>query len=194
MRKTIWIPLALGGGLGLLSFISSAVDFLVPPGFSGVAAGPQEIPLLIAAGIGGPLGLLVAGFIHESGIYLFLFESTFAQDHVSSTAILFALADFASHLVALLATAYLYRFVHQRTRKMYIFLTAWLLIVTIYYALLVLLQALLGGRVVPGTPPFSTLLQNFLPEYQVVLILTTLILLALPRRLLKPLWYESKQA
>jgi hypothetical protein len=122
MRKTIWIPLALGSILGLLSFVSSAVDFLIPLGFSGVATGPQEIPLVISAGIGGPLSILVAGLIHELGIYLFLLNPEFLPDQTSAMGVSFAIGDFAAHALALLAIAYCYRLLHQRAKKVYAFL------------------------------------------------------------------------
>ena len=191
-KRTIWRPLALGTVLGFLSFVSSAVDFLIPLGFSGVAAGPQEIPLTMSAAIGGPLGLFVSSLLHELGIYFFLLNPEFSPGQMSSTGILFAAADFLAHVLALLTVAFCYRFLHQRTQKVITQMAGWILIIAIYYTLLVLLQSLLVGAVVPGTPPFSTLFQNFLPEFQVTLIITTLILLALPRRLRKPLWYKSQ--
>jgi hypothetical protein len=194
MKKTIWIPLALGGVLGLLSFISSAVGFLIPLGFSGVETGPQEIPLLISAGLSGPLGIFVAALIHELGIYLFIFKSMFSPDQMSSTEVLFAAADLAAHILALLAAAYCYRFLHQRAKKVSALLAGWILIVALYYTLLVFLQSFLGGLVIPDIPPFSTFIQDFMPEFQVVLIITTLILLALPKRFRRQLWFESMKA
>ena len=193
VKKTIWFPLGLGSILGLLSFVSSAADFLIPIGFSGGATGPHEIALIISASLGGPLGLFIAGLLHEIGIYHYIYKPHFSPGQILSTGVLFAIADFAAHILALLTIAYCYRFLHQRAKKVSIFVAGWILIVAIYYSLLVLLQSLLIRIVFPDLPPVSALFQDFFPEFQVVLIITTLILLALPEKYRKPQWYEPKQ-
>ena len=190
MKKTTWRPIVLGSILGLLSVVSSAGGFLIHLGFSGEATGPQEIPLIISAILGGPLGIFVASLIHELGIAMYVYKSQFSPDQMSSTMVPFAIADFAAHILALLTAAGGYRFLYQRTKKIYTFLAGWIFIVAVYYTLLVLFQSLLVGMVIPATPPFSVLFQDFLPEFQMTLFITTLILLALPRRYRKPLWYE----
>lgn len=187
MKKTIWIPIVIGGALGLLDFISLAVNFLIPiPPFG--ATGPQEIFLTISAALGGPLGLLIANFFHDLGGFIFFLKNEFSPDQYWSTGVLFATADFAAHFVALLAVTYCYRFLQQGAKKVYAFFAGWVLIVVIYYSLLVLLQSSLIGLVVPIKHSLSTLFQNNLPEFLVVLITTTLIWVALPRRYHKPLW------
>jgi len=189
VKKTIWMPLVLGAALGLVDFISLAVNFLIPLGPLG-ATGPQEIFLTISAALGGPLGLLVANFLHESGVFLFFLKNELSPDLLWSSGVLFATADLVAHLVALLAVAYGYRFLYQRAQKLYVFCAGWVLIVCIYYGLLVFLQFFLLGLVVTGVPGLSVLYQNNLPEFAVVIIVSTLIWIALPARYRKPLWYE----
>ncbi len=193
MNKTTWRPIAIGSILGLLSFVSSAGGFLIHLGFSGEASGPQEIPLILSAVFGGPLGLFLASLIHELGISLYVFKSVFSPDQMSSTVVAFAIADFSAHVLALLAAAYGYRFLYQRANKLITFLAGWIFIVAAYYTLLVFLQSILVGMVIPDTPFSITLMQDFLPEFQMTLIITTLIIVALPRRYRKPLWYESTE-
>jgi hypothetical protein len=105
---------------------------------------------------------------------------------------IYSIADLLAHILAALAVAYCYKFLHQRGKKVYVFLGGWILILVFYYILLVLLQFILIGVVV-DLPTLSTLYWNFLPEFLVVTIISTLIWVALPWRYRKPLWYESKQ-
>ena len=193
MKRTIWIPLVLGAALGLLDIVSLGVDFLIPLGPFG-ATGPQEVLVIISAAVGGPLGLLVANFLQELGIYFFFLKPQLSPEQMLSTGWLFSIADFAAHIFALLAVAYGYRFLHQHAKKVYSFFVGWVLIVVLYYALLVLLQSFLIGLVIPDKPPLSTLFQNNLPEFLVVTIISTLIWVALPRRYYRPLWYELENA
>jgi hypothetical protein len=191
VKKTIWMPLVLGAALGLVDFISLAVNFLIPLGPLG-ATGPQEIFLTISAALGGPLGLLVASFLHESGVFLFFLKNELSPDLLWSTGVLFATADLVAHLVALPAVAYCYRFLYQRAQKLYVFCAGWILVICIYYGLLVFLQFFLLGLVVTDVPGLSVLYQNNLPEFAVVAIVSTLIWVALPARYRKPLWYEMQ--
>lgn len=193
VKKTIWMPFVLGAALGLLDMVSLAVNFLIPLGPYG-ATGPQEVFVIISAALGGPLGLLVANFLQELGIYFFFLKTQFLLEQMPSTGVLFATADFAAHLLALLAVAYGYRFMHQRVQKVSTFCAGWVLIVVIYYALLVLLQSSLIGLIIPDIPPLSVLYLNNLSEFLVVTIISTLIWVALPMRYRRPLWYEPKQA
>jgi hypothetical protein len=189
MKKTIWMPLVLGGALGLVDFVSLVVNFLIPLGPFG-ATGPQEIFIIMSAALGGPLGLLVANILHEMGILVFFLVAQFSPEQISSTGVIFASADFTAHLLASLAVAYGYRFLYHRGKKVSTFVAGWVLIVVIYYALLVLLQSSLLGFIIPDKPPISVLYQNNLPEFLVVATISTLIWIALPARFRKPVWIE----
>jgi hypothetical protein len=72
------------------------------------------------------------------------------------------------------------------------FFAGWILIVGIYYALLLPLQALDWAITLPGYLSLSTIVQNAPPEMFTVAIITTLIWIALPVRSRKPLWYERQ--
>ncbi|MGW8225115.1 MAG: hypothetical protein ACWGOY_05255 [Anaerolineales bacterium] len=192
MRKTIWIPLVLGGVLGLLDFVSLAVNFLIPLGPFG-ATGPQEILVMMAAALGGPLGFSVAQIFHDLGIYLYFLNTQLSPGQMASLEVLFALADFSAHILALSVIAWGYKFLHQRAQKIYTFCAGWILIVTIYYTLLALLQSLLIGLVVQVKHPLSELFWNNLPEFLVGTLITTLILVALPNKYRKPLWIKQQR-
>lgn len=190
MKKTIWMPLVLGVTLGALSFFSSAVGFFIHTGIAG-AVGPHEIFMTLSAALGGPWGLLVASVIHIVGAHIFLMH---APPELATPALLNSVGDFFARAIALLAVAYSYKDLHQRAQKAMSFFAGWILIVGIYYALLLPLQALDWAITLPGYLSLSTIVQNAPPEILAVAIITTLILIALPVRNRKPLWYEPNQA
>jgi hypothetical protein len=191
MRKTIWIPLVLGGVLGLLDFVSLAVDFLIPLGPFG-ATGPQEILVIMSAALGGPIGLVIALVFQDLGIYLYFLNSQFLPEQMSSLGVLTSLADFAAHFLALLVLAYGYKLLHQRAKKIYTYLSGWILLIVIYYTFLVFFQSYLIGLVIKVHHPLSVAFQNNFPELIVVVIISTLILIALPEKYRRPLWIEQQ--
>ena len=184
MKKTIWMP------LGALSFFSSAVGFFIHYGIAG-AVGPHEIFMVLSAALGGPWGLLVASVIHTIGAHIFLMN---APPELATPALLNSIGDFVARTIALLAVTYCYKYLHQRAQRATSFLAGWILIVGIYYALLLPLQALDWAITLPGYLSLSTIVQNAPPEILTVVIVTSLIWVALPVRSRKPLWYEPKKS
>lgn len=189
MNKKIWIPFLLGSSLGLLDFISLLVNFLIPLGPFG-ATGPQEIFTTLSAALGGPLGALVASALQELGVFLFFLRGELPPGEFYSRGVLFSTADLVAHLLACLGVAFGYRILYQRAKKAIIFFAGWVILVIIYYTLLVPMQSLLLGLVVPNTPPLTVLFRNNLPEFLVVMTVSTLIWVALPKRFHRPRWYE----
>jgi hypothetical protein len=190
MKKTIWRPLLLGLAFGALSFFSSAVGFFIHTGIAG-AIGPHEIFMTLSAALGGPLGLFVASVIHTVGAHIYLMK---APPELAVPALHNSMGDFVARTLALLAVAYCYKYLHQRAQKVVTFIFGWILIIGIYYALLLPLQALDWALTLPGYLSLSTIVQSAPPEIFSVAIITTLIWIALPVRSRKPLWYEPKQA
>lgn len=189
MKKKIWIALILGGALGSLDFISIAVDFLIPLGPFG-ATGPQEILTTMSAALGGPLGALVTSALQELGVFLFFLRGEFPPGEIYSRGVLFSTADLVAHLLGCLVVAFGYRILYQRAKKAIVFFAGWILLVIIYYTVLVPMQSLLLGLVVPVTSPLIVLFRNNLPEFLVVTTVSTLIWVALPKRFHRPRWYE----
>jgi hypothetical protein len=187
MKKTIWIPLVLGITLGLLDFLSLGVHWVIRIANFG-AIGPQETLVIISAALGGPLSGIVTNFLQELGMHIFLLKGDFPGQ--PQLEVLISIADFIAHTIALLAVAYCYRFLHQRTKKAYIFFAGWILIVVIYYILLLPLQSLLHNFLVPDLLLLSTLVRGAPPEFLMVAIISTLILIALPVRYRRPLWID----
>ena len=188
MKKPVWIPIVIGGLLGILDLASWAGDFVIPLGPYG-ATGPQEIFITMSAALGGPLGLFVTCLLHEVGNYAFSLVTLFSPEEVASTGTLYSIADFSAHVLAALTVAYCYKVLHERAQKEYVFIAGWILVVVIYYTLLVPLQFFLVGFVI-DLPPLSVLFRNFLPELLVVAIISMLMWIALPRRYRRPLWFQ----
>jgi hypothetical protein len=187
MKKTIWIPLVIGITLGLLDFVSFGVHWVIQIADFG-AIGPQETLVVISAALGGPLGLLVTNFLQELGMHIFLLRGDFPGQ--PQLEILISTADFFAHTIALLAVAYGYRFLHQRAKTATIYFAGWILIIVIYYIVLLPLQSLVHNLLVPGLLPLLTLIRGAPPEFSMVAIISTLILIALPSRYRRPLWIE----
>jgi len=191
MKKTIWKPLVLGITLGLLDFVSFGVHWVIRIANFG-AIGPQEILVVISAALGGPVGLIAANFLQELGMHIFLLKGDFPGQRPLEISI--SIVDFIAHAIALMAVAYCYKFLHQRAKKAHIFFSGWILITVIYYIVLLPLQSLVHNLIVPDLLPLSTLVRGAPPEFLMVVIISTLVLIALPVRNRKPLWYESKKA
>jgi hypothetical protein len=192
LKKTIWMPIVLGAALGILDFVSLSVNFIIPLGPYG-ATGPQEVFITMSAALGGPLGLSITCLLQEMGHHIFFLKDLFAPEQKASTGTLYSIADFSAHILAALPVAYGYKFLHQRAKKAFVFFGGWILISVFYYALLVLMQFLLIGFVI-NLPPLFVLFRNFLPEFLVVTIISTLIWVALPGRYRRPLWIEVQPA
>lgn len=192
MKKTICIPLVLGGVLDVLDFASWAGNFAIPLGPYG-ATGPQEVFITMSAALGGPLSLSVTCILHELGNYSFGLNALFSPDQISSVGTLYTIADFSAHILAALSVAYCYKILHQHSKNVYVFFGGWSLVTIVYYVLLVSLQFYLIGFVI-NLPPLSALFRDFLPEFLVVLIITILLWIALPRRYHRPLWIDVQLA
>lgn len=187
MVKTIWRPLVLGIALGLLDFVSLGVHWVIRIANFGVI-GPQEVLVVISAALGGPVGLFAANFLQELGMHIFLLKGDFPDQ--PQMEVFISIADFFAHAIALLAVAYSYRFLCQRAKKAFAFFPGWFLIVIIYYILLLPLQSLVHNLLVPDLLPLFTLVRGAPPEFLMVAIISTLILIALPVRYRRPLWIE----
>ena len=191
MKKTIWMPLVLGITLGLLDYISLSVHWVIRIASFG-NIGPQEILVVISAALGGPLGLFAANFLQELGLHIYLLTGDFPGQRPLE--VLISVADFIAHAIALLAVAYCYKFLYQRAKKAYIFFPGWILITVIYYILLLPLQSLVHNLIIPDLLPLPMLVRGSVPEFLMVLIISTLTFIALPARYRRPLWYEAKKA
>ena len=190
MKKMFLIPLLIGCVLGSLDFACWAADFLIPLGPYGATA-PQEVFSTMSASLGGPLALSVTSILHELGNLAFSLKSLLPPGQVASKALMYSLSDFLAHILSAMVVAYCFRILSQRAKTILVFLGGWLLVIFFYYALLVLMQYILIGLVI-DLPPLPVLYLNFLPEFLVVGVVTTLFWITLPARFHRPFWVERR--
>ena len=188
IKKTIWIPIVGGLIFGALSFLISAVNFTISIS-DDLILGPWEILNTLSAALFGPLGLLITQLGMDTGAYFYLIKGVYPapQD------IHFIMGDYVAHVLAMLATAFGYRFFYTRV-KMPFLLVGWVVTLIIFYTVLWFIQVPLFNAAVPGLgATFMGYLSSAIPEFITTSVITSLILLALPQRLRRPQWYESKQ-
>jgi len=188
-KKSIWIPIVGGLIFGALSFLTTVANLTVQIS-QDLILGPWEILNAISAALFGPIGLLITEFGLDISGYLYLIKGIYPapQD------IYFMVGNYIAHCVALLFVAFSYRFIYVRM-KMPRLLAGWVLIIVIYYFVGVTLSVYLHNRAVPGLGAslIGYFSNSILLEFLLVMIITSLILLALPARFRKPQWYEPKQ-
>lgn len=191
MKKIIWVPIMIGLVAGGLSYLLSVADFiiLVPLG-EGAALGGAEIFGTLAAALGGPIATVITGLLNGVAGYL-VTRNVFPWP----TSLYMVGVDLIAHIIAMLAAAFCYRFLHERAKKgLLAMLAGWILIVAIYYfVVLTPIQVFLVNTLVPGFGSYMDFVSVIWPEFLITTIVTTLIWFALPVRYRRPLWYEKPQ-
>jgi hypothetical protein len=187
VKKTIWIPVVGGLIFGVLSSLISAADITVQIS-EDLILGPWEILNTLSAALFGPIGLLITELGLDISGYVYFIQGVYPapQD------IYFMVGNYIAHVVAMLAIAFGYRFIYQRM-KMPRLLAGWVLVMGIYYLVGIILSVILHNITVPGLgATFMGYFSNVRLEFILVLVITALILLALPERYRRPQWYEPK--
>lgn len=195
MKKTIWRPLILGIGLGLLAGTSivAGLSFLTL-GITDNTIGFYMVLLLLAAALGGPLAGALASTL------LVIISALFGGS--DAKAILSDPVSFWSNVIALGITlalvGFAYRLIFERLRSP-TRLLAWAGIVLVSYALLVptstIPQYLLNGE--PTSEILPAVLygyRTYLPQAAFDIVITILVFIALPAAYTRPLWYEPSTA
>lgn len=189
VKKTIWIPIVGGLSFGALSYLITVANITVRIS-EDLILGPWEIINTLSAAFFGPIGLLITELGLDISGYIYLINGTFPapQD------LYFMVGNYIAHVAAMFLVAFGYRFIYQRM-KMPRLLAGWVLIMGIYYLVGVSLQVSLFNIAVPGLgATFIGYFSNVRLEFILVSVITSLILLALPKRYRKPQWYVPKNA
>jgi len=189
MKKTITIPFIGGLIFGALSFLITAANITVQIS-DDLILGPWEIINTLSAALFGPIGLLITELGLDISGYVYLIGGVYPppQD------VYFLLGDFIAHSVSMLVVALGYRFIYQRM-KMPRLLTGWFLVMGIYYLMEVPLAVTLFNIAVPGLhASYAVYFSNVRLEFILVMVITSLILVALPERYRRPRWFEPKDA
>jgi hypothetical protein len=191
MKKTIWIPIAIGMVSAVLILAASEAKFSIPLG-NGSYIGIGELFTTLSAALGGPLASIVTLFMGYS-IHGILHPEFFPD--LSSVYIF--LGDGVAHLCAMLVFAFCYyKFLFPRMSKTRVFLIGWFLLVGAYYFLALLpLTVVFLNLIDPGQgATYTVFAKNFIPEFLGTAIFTTLVWFASPVRYRRPHWIEPKNA
>ena len=191
MKRTIWIPVAIGMVSAALILAASEANFSIPLG-NGSSIGIGELFTTLSAALGGPLASIVTIFAAYSihGIFHPEFFPDMAPVYI-------LLEDAIAHLCAMLVVAIGYhKFLSPWMRKTGIFLIGWFLLVGVYYYLALLpLTVVFLKFIDPGQGvTYSVFARNFFPEFLGTATITTLMWFAAPIRYRHPQWIEPKDA
>jgi hypothetical protein len=191
MKKTIWVPIMIGGAAAVLILMVSKAAFVIPLG-NNYSIGIGEILNTLAAALGGPIAVIITVLVTGIG-HFFLNPNLYTNTQF----IFIALADAFIHMAAMLVVAInYYAVIYPRVRKIGIFGMDWWLAVGVYYYLVLLpLQVALLNYADPDYgATYSNFAKIFLPEFLGTATITTLIWFALPARYRRPQWVMLKNA
>lgn len=188
VKNTIKTPIIGGLILGALSYLTTLANLTIQI-TQDLILGPWEIFNVISAALFGPIGLLITELGLDVSGYIYLIRGVYPtpQD------IYFMMGNYIAHILALLPVAVGYRFIHQRIKMPWL-LVGWIPILFIYYLVGVPLSVLLHNLAVPGLEnTFAAYFKSIRLEFILVVVVTSLIMLALPEPYRRPYWYETKK-
>jgi len=187
VKKTIWIPIAIGMASTALILAASEANFFIPLG-NGSEMGIGELFTTLSAALGGPLASIVTIFLAYS-IHSIFHPEIFTD----MTTVYIILEDAVAHLCAMLVVAIGYfKFLYPRMKKTGHFLVGWFLLIGVYYYLALLpLSVIFLNLIDPGQDAtYSVYARNFVPEALGTAVITTLVWVASPVRYRRPRWIE----
>ena len=185
MKKTAWIPIAIGMASAALIIAAAEANFFIPLG-PDTSMGIGELFTTLSAAIGGPIASLTTIFV-AYGVVGMLHPEYFPD----LPSLYIILEDAIAHLSAMLMVVLIYtKFLYPRARRTGFFLAGWFLLVCAYYFLALLpLSVVFLNLIDPSRgATYFDFARGFLPEVLGTAIITTLIWLAAPIRYRRPLW------
>ena len=183
MKKTILNPILIAVVLGVVTMAMLIAGFLIPWGT--LMTDPREIPLTLGAALTGPLGIVILAIFNFIGN---LFSPLDAPISVF-------LADALAHAAAMLLFSIVYSKVIYKI-KMPWRLVGWAAGIWVYYFVF---MYPIGGIVFYwwlGMIPTPFYLFQNPPWAEIILtcIVTTLIMVALPKGYHRPVWYDEAKS
>ena len=185
MKKTAWIPIAIGMASAALIIAAAEANFFIPLG-PDTSMGIGELFTTLSAAIGGPIASLTTIFV-AYGVVGMLHPEYFPD----LPSLYIILEDAIAHLSAMLMVVLIYtKFLYPRARRTGFFLAGWFLLVCAYYFLALLpLSVVFLNLIDPSRgATYFDFARGFLPEVLGTAIITILIWLAAPIRYRRPLW------
>jgi hypothetical protein len=188
MKKATCLPLAIGIAFGVLNFIATAANLVVP--FSNDKYSTvTEVLTTLGSALGGPLGFLFSELGLDLSGYIYYVSKAYQYPQ----ALYFQVGNFFAHLAAGMFIVFAYKFVYEKRLKTSLFIVMWVILVLIYYyAFLLPLQAIFFNIAIPGlNATYIDYIITYTPETIFTTVVSTLIMLALPLHYHKPLWYAA---
>ncbi len=163
---------------GLVALVLVILKITVPIPGTDIVTDPREVVVTLGAAISGPVGALLVGILAGLG------EEQ--RDTV--------LASIVTHVVAGAVLAVIYwQLIKVLRKSAYRFVVLWMLSIAVYYfGLLIptyfLTYNLYHAEKIPFGPAYVEIARAFTVEVIMTAVLTTVLLLLLPRRYRRPLW------
>jgi hypothetical protein len=192
MIKRYLLPVLMGVVTAIIGFLITYADLTIYVGTSRLTGMPlgydgREIFMTISAALGGPIAVVVS-------ILQFPFIGAYMSLPATGVAIIMT-----DRLTANLTVVFLYRFIHERIRKLPWFLILWAIAIWAYYVTMLNIDLILGCLLTHTdiittyqSIGFWAVVNPFAnPEPPLTYLFTVLILLAIPHRFRKPLWVPS---
>jgi hypothetical protein len=195
MIKRYRILMFIGTVTAMIGFLITYADLTIYVGTSAHTGLPlgydgREIFMTLCAALGGPLAAVVA-------ILQFPFIGLYLSLPASGVVVIML-----DRLTASLAVVFLYKFVHERVKKIPLFLLLWAVAIWAYYSISfnieVILGCILSGTSIVGayqdmglwalTSPFLQL------EPPLTYLFTVLTLLSIPPRFRRPIWIQPNES
>ena len=196
MKKTIWLPIVLGVGMGLLAGIATVtgLSFIVSGSNTSNAIGIYSIFLLISAALGGPLASAITPALW---LVISAFYGPPAMKEVLSDPITFW-TNIIALGIYLALVSFVYRVIYERVSTPWRFFY-WAATVVVFYLLAlpssITPQFYLSGSTISEIlPAVRSGYLTYIPQVIFDIVITSLVFVALPPRYRRPLWYEASKA
>lgn len=194
MKKTVWQPLVFGLIFGLLAGLGVITDlsFIVSSTDTDNLVGFWMTLSLLTSALGGPLAGVIASLLLViiSNFYYSPEMQTIVDDPVIFWTNLFVLG------MLMVLVGFAYRLIFERV-KMPQRLIWWVGIVILVHIVNIPANIIIQQHFHNETGAFLVILSAYkiyVPQVFFDIFITSLVLIALPARYSRPLWYEFKQA
>lgn len=184
--KVAAVSFAFGG----VALVIVLAELFVPVPGTGVVTDPREIFTTLGAGLAGPVGGLIIGVLAGIG-----------EAFIGAPAERIPLASLLAHVAGGLWMGWAYKKLVFNRMQMPVLVLGWAALVMVYYFVIAIPGFVTGqllfypdqyaafyGEGASLIKAYLTLSQGVVPEALITMIITSLVIVALPRRYRMPLW------
>lgn len=184
--KVVAIALAFGA----VALVIVIAELFIPIPGTGVVTDPREIFTTLGAALTGPVGGLIIGILAGIG-----------EAFIGAPADRIPLASLLAHVVGGLWMGWAYKKLVFNRMQMPMLVLGWAALVVVYYFVFAIPGFVVGqslfypdqyvafyGEGASLIEAYLTLSQGVVPEALITTLITSLVIVALPRRYRRPLW------